>query len=282
MAIPPDRYGRVTDAYGHVMSCYGYQCYQGPDGQLYVHGRGPRYGEDPAPSFAPPRVEMPVVPYHDSGLSVLLNPQPSVYPRIGWTWPSATRDVMDQIHQSAHGLDLAVKANVRDAVFLNAWDAWNEAWNDFYEKNAGRNVAKLFYTDELARTVEGYRVNLLNWHQDYARQRRPDGSPVPPAGAQPPVRPTPEDPARRGFDIPWWAWALGGTAVIGVGYLAYQRVRELRAKREVIEKKVLPGVLERYVPGFGGQLAEVASARDGTRRRSTRRERDCGCDRRGS
>lgn len=199
------------------------------------------------------------------------------YPTIGWTWPSATRDVMDQIHQSAHGLNLAVKANVRDAVFLNAWDAWNEAWNDFYEKNAGRNVAKLFYTDELARTVEGYRVNLLNWHEDYARQRRPDGSPVPPAGAQPPVRPTPEDPARRGFDIPWWAWALGGTAVLGVGYLAYQRVRELRAKREVIEKKVLPGVLERYVPGFGGQLAEVASARDGTRRRSRRPERDCGC-----
>ena len=46
MIAPPDKYGRVG-------SCTGDQCYFGPDGQLYVQGRGPRYGEPPAPARAP-------------------------------------------------------------------------------------------------------------------------------------------------------------------------------------------------------------------------------------
>lgn len=193
---------------------------------------------------------------------VVTNHEVNRHAVIGWTWPSATRDVMDDVHAAADGLNLSIEQHVSDPTFNNAWDAWYKAWNEFYAKNAGRNVAKLFYTDELARTVEAKRLQLEGWYAQYRTQRRPDGSPVPAAAGQSPVRPPLDQAHRPGHDLPWWLWALAGSAVVGIGYLGYIRARELQAKRQMIETKILPQVLEKYVPGMGTELAEVAAARD--------------------
>ena len=126
---------------------------------------------------------------------------------------------------SAAPLDLDVRSNVADPVFLAAWDAWyRHDWRPFYEKYAAPGAASnflhqfgaFFESDTLAERAEAQRAELEDFYRSYAQQRTAAGTPVPVArGLVPTLIALPQnEPA-----IPAWVWPLGALAVLGGGYL---------------------------------------------------------------
>lgn len=174
---------------------------------------------------------------------------------IGFTAPTDIYEVMRQIQTSAEALDPDVATNVADPAFRAAWAAWFAEWRRFFDANY-RTFKTLLHTDELKAQVETYRLQLLSWYEGYARQTGAGGKPVPAPRGVPPFRPPPEtEKEKGGSSLPWWAWMLGGVALVGMGYLGYRKYHELSAKRRAIETEVLPGLI-------GAPLARAAAARD--------------------
>lgn len=204
-------------------------------------------------------------------LGLLYGPAPYVPPTnwthaapltvTGYTPPAATYDKMRQMHNaSAEPLERDIQLNVADPTYRAAWDNWyHHAWLPFYQKYAGPDASILtkfgasFYSDEVASRAEAFRQQLEHFYQTYPQQRTMTGQPVPrPTGAPPVLGGL---PAGSRFTLPWWVWGIGLAAVGGIGLIAYYRVKELRAKRKVLEEEVLP----KYI---GKDLAKAAAARD--------------------
>ena len=196
------------------------------------------------------------------GMGALVNglqpttPKPPAHASVGFTAPTDIYEVMRQIQTSAEALNPDVATNVMDPAFRQAWAAWFREWRAFFDANY-RTFKTLLHTDELKAQVETYRLQLLSWYEGYARQTGPAGRPVPPPHGVPPFRPPPSESGGEsgGSILPWWAWVLGGVALVGAGYLAYRKYHELHAKRRALETEVLPGLI-------GAPLAKAAAARD--------------------
>lgn len=62
--------------------------------------------------------------------------------------------------------------------------------------------------------------------------------------------------------VPWWVWAGGGVLALGAALVLWQTYQAQRRLREVLERDVLPGLLETQAPGSGRSLGRAASARD--------------------
>lgn len=184
-----------------------------------------------------------------------LSAPPSSPARIGFTAPTDIYEAMRQIQSSAEALDADVAANVIDPAFRAAWAAWFHEWRAFFDANY-RKLGTILHTDELKAQVESYRSQLLSWYDGYTHQSAPNGAPLPAPHGVPPLRPPPEaETSGGGSLLPWWAWMLGGVAVVGAGYLAYRHYGEVQAKKRAIEREVLPGLI-------GAPLARAAAARD--------------------
>lgn len=59
--------------------------------------------------------------------------------------------------------------------------------------------------------------------------------------------------------LPWWFWLGGGVLIASVGYVVYAKIQEGRAKAAYIHKHA-PGLLERFIPGFGKPAYEYSQA----------------------
>lgn len=204
---------------------------------------------------------------------------------IGFTAPRSSYEKLRQIHTAAEALDTQITSFIDDPVWKAGWNAWYERdFQPFYEKYAGPNASNwtklgaAVESDKLWQQTESYRQQLENFAAAYSQKRQRNGEPVPPPSIPVPNRGI--DPPEGGrFELPWWIWALGGAAVVGVGYLGYLRAKELTAKRRAIEERVLPRVLDRYAPGMGDDLAAAASARSDHDANDDANDdrRDCGC-----
>lgn len=183
--------------------------------------------------------------------------QAAAEPRVGFTMPTDIYEKMRQIDLDAAILNRDVLENVDPrASYAAGWKAWFDNWRAFFDANY-QKFRTLLHTDALDRAVEDKRTEFRSFHADYARQKTRAGQPVPQTNAPDPVR-TPEggtDGAKSGFRLPWWFWVGGTVALAGLGYYGYTKAKELKAKREALEKYVLPGLI-------GGPLAKAASARD--------------------
>ena len=187
---------------------------------------------------------------------------------VGWAPPSITYDKMRQTNASALALDVDIQANVSRPAFKEAWGQWFASWKAFMGKYQG-GLAKLgaaFYSEQLSDQAESYRVQLEGWFAGYAREKASDGTPVPPSTAPLPPKSilAPADEKQAG-GVPWWIISLLTIGVISVGvavaFSVRRAYRDTEAKREVLEKKVLPIVLGSQLGPAGVALAEAASAR---------------------
>lgn len=185
---------------------------------------------------------------------------PAPQPSTGWTTPSITYDNMRMVNASAIALDLDIQAHVQRPEFKKAWGEWLTAWKAFFEKHQGirQRLGDLFNSDDIARLTEAYRQSLARWYDAYAAEPDvPRATSVPPNSFEKP----PED--KGGFTIPWWAWALGGAALVGAGFMIYRQMKVLDKKREVLENNVLPMVMSAQLgPQLGPAMSQAATAHD--------------------
>lgn len=150
-------------------------------------------------------------------------------PQIGFTAPTVIYEKMRDIQRAAAGLDADVQAHVTSAVFRHNWDTWYANWRAFFIKyqSTSEKAGAIFYTDDLNRQVETYRLQLLGFFDDYRKQTGTDGKPVPAPSGEPPTRaPDESNPIQllpgSGWSLPWWVWMLGGVAAVGAGYYLYR------------------------------------------------------------
>lgn len=191
--------------------------------------------------------------------------KPSPSPATGFTMPTTIWDKMQRIQASAESLNSDVRVHVNREAFKAAWDSWLAGWKTFFDKYQGivNRLGSWTHTDELNKQTDAYGEDLVHWYDGYSREQQPDGTPVPPPSSQPPKLPPPRTEESSGFSVPWWLWMLGGVAVVGIGYYAYKQVKELQAKKEAIETRVLPAVFGATMgPTLGPAMAQAAVARD--------------------
>jgi hypothetical protein len=158
---------------------------------------------------------------------------------IGYTTPSVTYDRMRQIDASADSLDRDMKAFVSNAQTLAAWAQWLKGWKTYIapfnlEDKGAYESAKLWAvlsSDDIARQVDSYRQQLDGWYLKYAKERLPNGQPVPDPSGLPPTKGEIEaDRAAKNnsssapsVGLPWYFWLGLGVAGVGVLYLVYKQ-----------------------------------------------------------
>ncbi len=183
----------------------------------------------------------------------------------GWTSPNTIYEKMRQVNVSASALNSDVNGNVTRQSFKASWSAWFANWSEFFKKYQGTaaRFAALSYTDELFQQTLSYEGQLVTWYDAYGREKDGD-KPVPPASGTPPlpnapIPPSktalPEAPTGEGLSIPWWAWVVGAGMLAGAGYMTYRYVKRAQAIRQILDEKVVPGVLQVYGGPAGNQLA---------------------------
>lgn len=196
---------------------------------------------------------------YDLGSALMSGVTPE--PSTGWTSPSLIYDNMRLVNASAIATDLDITTHSKNEALKQAWATWYSSWKQFFAKHQGiyQKLGNAFHTDELAQQVEQWRRSLGNLQATY----NAEGSvprltnPIPEA---PFVKP-PEE--KSSFTVPWWAWTMGGVLLVGAGYMIYRQVKELQAKKEALEKNVLPIVLGAQMgPQLGPAVAQAAAARD--------------------
>ncbi len=200
---------------------------------------------------------------YDLGSALMSGVTPStsvVQPSTGWTSPSLIYDNMRMVNASATATDLDITTYSKSESLKAAWRTWFASWKTFFEKHQGlyQKLGNALNTDELAAQVEQWRRSLGNLQATYAAEvnTRPLTNPVPGSFETPPE-------SKKGFSIPWWGWTLGGMLLVGAGWLVYKQVKELQAKKEALEKNVLPLVLSSQLgPQLGPAVAQAAAARD--------------------
>lgn len=198
---------------------------------------------------------------YDLGSALMSGVTPtSEPPAVGWTSPSLIYDNMRLVNASAIATDLDITTYSKSEGLKAAWKTWYASWKAFFTKHEGfyQRLGNAFHTDELMAQVEQWRRSLANLQATYAAEVNVPNltNPVPGTFERPP-----ED--KKGFSIPWWGWTLGGVLLVGAGWMVYRQVKELQAKREALEKNVLPLVLGSQLgPQLGPAVAQAAAARD--------------------
>lgn len=200
---------------------------------------------------------------YDLGSALMSGVAPSAEPpATGWTAPSLIYDNMRLVNASAIATDLDIMMHAKSEGLKAAWKTWYASWKEFFKKHEGfyQRLGNAFHTDELAAQVEQWRRSLGSLQATYAAESGVPNltNPVPGTFEKPP-----ED--KKSFSIPWWGWTLGGVLLVGAGWMVYRQVKELQAKREALEKNVLPLVLGSQLgPQLGPAMAQAATARDAT------------------
>ncbi len=180
----------------------------------------------------------------------------------GFTAPTTIYERMRRINDDANALDHDVLANVAPGGYRSAWQAWIASWRAFFSKTLDEKVGNLFRTDELDAEVDAKQAEFLGFFKAYPDQKTSAGTAVPPPSKPAPV-PVPKSKSEGGSSLPAWFWVLATVAVGGIGYLGYRHYKEAQAKRAVLEREVLPGVLGgMFGAKTGGALAKAAAARD--------------------
>lgn len=187
----------------------------------------------------------------DAGLQSFVRPGVTVrgQPVIGFTQPVAIYERMRMLYANALRLNADI-VYVSDPAFIAGWNAWLANYTPLYEKYAGPNSSStakaliVFRSDEFSGQVAQLEAQFQSFLVDYNRQLKPDGSAVPQ------IMPQTDPGGEKGFGLPWWFW-VGGTALaVGAGWLVYRKVQEGKAKASYV-KKHAPGILEKFLPGFG-------------------------------
>lgn len=184
-------------------------------------------------------------------------------PVTGWTSPSYIYDNMRLVNASAVATDLDITTFSKSDGLKAAWKTWFASWKAFFEKHQGlyQKLGNAFHTDELAEQVEQWRKSLGNLQATYAAE---PGVPAPTNPAPGSFEKPPED--KKTFSIPWWGWTLGGVFLVGAGWLVYRQVKEMQAKKEALEKNVLPLLMSsQFGPQMGPAMAQAATAHDPSR-----------------
>jgi hypothetical protein len=150
---------------------------------------------------------------------------PVVEPIVGFTNPAIVFDKQKEIEAHAQDLGPKIVTYATDGDLIRAWQAFDARWTPFYQKYAGSpedsptRLALLTGSDEIAAQTNAFAKDLDALKARYETQHLPNGQPVPrPVG--PDVQPIPQTSA--GWTLPWWAWMLGGVAVVGAGYYLYR------------------------------------------------------------
>lgn len=198
---------------------------------------------------------------YDLGSALMSGVTPSSQPSTGWTSPSYIYDNMRLVNASAVATDLDITTYSKNEGLKAAWKTWFASWKAYFEKHQGlyQKLGNAFHTDELDAQVEQWRKSLGNLQATYAAE---PGVPAPTSPVPGSFEKPPEDKS-KGFTIPWWGWTLGGVFLVGAGYLVYRQVKELQAKREALEKNVLPLLMTSQLgPQMGPAVAQAAAARD--------------------
>lgn len=184
----------------------------------------------------------------------------------GWTAPTVLWERMRDVDVSADALNAAIqKLPTKRQAFLDAWSAWYKHWKDLVARYDSwtAKAAAMTYSDDLASEIEAKRVELHNFEDAYRRER-PAGQPENPPLPGMPVKP-PDAPKVKGPDflpkleIPWWAWVLGVGAMVGTGYLVYNRYKAGRSNPRIAEMSSRYGLPSQASIDRGrGQVAEHA------------------------
>jgi hypothetical protein len=174
--------------------------------------------------------------------------------------PTLIYDAQRTIERTAQDLGPKIvtyvdRSTPEGASFVAAWEAWDAQWQPFYAKyqTLEGKAGAIADTDNLNRRTEEFRSQLIDLQRRYQTMKQPGGAPVPAPGAPPPT-PAQDQPAqgswldsllgqKPGSGVPWWVWMLGGAALVGGGYLAYQHYQEAQRKKRVLEREVLPALL---------------------------------------
>ncbi len=192
---------------------------------------------------------------------------------VGWTNPSTTYEKMRQTNVAATILDGDMRLYASDTL-KTAWMKWYSAWTQFFETTMQTmnklGVVLSMSTDELAAQSEAYRQDLARFQATYAAQKDPQGNPLPSNSPPVPITQLPGAEPKEG--LPLWAFALGAVLIGGTVFFVYsmrKAAQELAAKKDVLERRVLPMVMSSTMgPQLGPAFAEAAVARDGV---------PCGC-----
>lgn len=180
----------------------------------------------------------------------------------GFTTPTSIYEKMRTIDRAAGDLNRDILTNVAEGGYRSAWRAWFAQWQAFFSKTFNEKVGNVFRTDELDQEVDFKASEFEGFRKSYPQQKRPDGSPVPPSSQPAPIV-LPKPGKEGGSTLPWYFWVGVTVAAAGLGYVGYLKYHELKAKRQALEKDVLPGVLGGFFgPKTGGALAKAAAARD--------------------
>ena len=146
-------------------------------------------------------------------------------------------DRLHRIHVSAQALNAAMQS-VRNPTLRDAWSGWLARFLPYYARYAGPESSELtrlkalFYSDDLERHVEEFRVQLEDFYRSVEREQVVTTS----ANGSAPLtrfRPTIANVGPQTEPgVPTWVWALGLGAVAAVVYSnARPRPRQRRATR---------------------------------------------------
>lgn len=199
------------------------------------------------------------------GFNLVVPQEPTGQSRavVGWTNPTITYDSQRRIDREAAMLDGLIRANVIDEPFRAAWQTWYEGnWKPFFAKYAGDDslipygkLGAVASSDAIARETETQSQYLNGFVADYNRQRTRTGQLVPQTRVPPLEQPLVEgDKKESGWTLPWWAWMLGGVAVVGVGYWGYRKYQQAQQAKKTIYEGVLPNLIG---PGLAKSAQEA-------------------------
>lgn len=215
--------------------------------------------------------------YADYGTQVMLRrayAQAAQQPIIGFTAPTILYDRMRALDPAVQELQTLVQTYVTRQAFKDSWSQYYGQWVAFYQKYLGSDANKLGapVTDnaKFEAQIEDFRVRYQTYRDGYSKEVDANGqplkapAPISPLPPPPPPDTQPDDQKKSSWTLPWWAWMLGGVAVVGGGYWLYKRAIEVRDARRAIDK-ALPNTLGALVPGghaMGTFVAEHSPARD--------------------
>jgi hypothetical protein len=180
---------------------------------------------------------------------------------VGFVPPTLIYDQMRSIEAASVALLGDYQRNVSPTdPMRQAYENWRtNVWLPFFTKHTSTfgKLSNVLDTDTLMAQTEARSNELEGFRRQYTTLVTPGGTPVPPptgpSVAPPPPIPNAPTPAPSWWpsflpkvEVPWWAWVLGGAALVGGGYLAvkaWKRTHEEvgRQRQEVF--RMLPALM---------------------------------------
>ena len=189
--------------------------------------------------------------------------------RIGIQWSISDWLLRGRtLNTDAIAFDGFVKRLPPSSPTRGSFFGWYESWKPFYEKYIGPDAGSLAQSN-VSLNFEEFDQALLRYKMQFDSIVR-DYNTLPEANNNGKFQPTPDRPDtsrdRDGSGLPWWFWLASGVAVVGGGYLVYQKYQEGRAKLAYLDRHA-PDIIDRFVPGGQGRaIAEFGRAGRGGRK----------------